>query len=118
MRTRVKICGITRVDDGLAATRAGADAIGVVLWRGTPRHVDAECAAEIVRALPPFVKVVGLFVDPTHDAVGAALARIPLDALQFHAADPAAFCRGVRRPYLKPIAVQPGIDLRQYAARR
>ena len=117
MRTRVKICGITRVDDGLAATRAGADAIGVVLWRGTPRYVDADRAAEIVRALPPFVKVVGLFVDPTHDEVGAALARIPLDALQFHGAEPATFCRGFGRPYLKAIAVKPGIDLLEYAAR-
>src|SRR6059036_2318542 len=117
MRTRVKICGITRVDDGLAATRAGADAIGVVLWRGTPRYVDADRAAEIVRALPPFVKVVGLFVDPTHDEVAAALARIPLDALQFHGAEPPAFCRGFDRPYLKAIAVKPGIDLLEYAAR-
>jgi phosphoribosylanthranilate isomerase len=117
MRTRVKICGITRVDDGLAATRAGADAIGVVLWRGTPRHVDADRAAEIVRALPPFVKVVGLFVDPTQAEVAAALARIPLDALQFHGAEPAAFCRSFGRPYLKAIAVKPGVDLLEYAAR-
>ena len=117
MRTRVKICGITRVDDGLAATRAGADAIGVVLWRGTPRYVDADRAAEIVRALPPFVKVVGLFVDPTHDEVAAALARIPLDALQFHGAEPATFCRSFGRPYLKAIAVKPEVDLLEYAAR-
>src|SRR5438067_6493645 len=117
MRTRVKICGITRVDDGLAATRAGADAIGVVLWRGTPRHVDADRAAEIVRALPPFVKVVGLFVDPTHDEVAAALARIPLDALQFHGAEPATFCRSFGRPYLKAIAVKLEVDLLEYAAR-
>jgi len=116
MRTRVKICGITRVDDGLAATHAGADAIGVVLWRGTPRYVDPDRAAEIVRALPPFVKVVGLFVDPTHDEVAAALARVPLDALQFHGAEPAAFCRSFGRPYLKAIAVKPGIDLLEYAA--
>jgi len=117
MRTRVKICGITRVDDGLAATRAGADAIGVVLWRGTPRYVDADRAGEIVRALPPFVKVVGLFVDPTHDEVAASLARIPLDALQFHGAEPAAFCRSFGRPYLKAITVKPGVDLLEYAAR-
>jgi phosphoribosylanthranilate isomerase len=116
MRTRVKICGITRVDDGLAAARAGADAIGVVLWRGTPRYVDAERAVEIIRALPPFVKVVGLFVDPTDDEVAAAIAHIPLDALQFHGAEPAAFCRSFGRPYLKAIAVKPGIDLLEYAA--
>jgi len=116
MRTRVKICGITRVDDGLAAARAGADAIGVVLWRGTPRCVDADRAAEIAGALPPFVKVVGLFVDPTDDEVDAALARIPLDMLQFHGDEPAAFCRRFRRPYLKAIAVKPQTDLLEYAA--
>ena len=86
MRTRIKICGITRIDDGIAAACAGADAIGVVLWRGTPRQVDVDRAREIAMAMPPFVKVVGLFVDPTADEVAAALERIPLDALQFHAA--------------------------------
>lgn len=116
MRTRVKICGITRIDDGMIAARAGADAIGVVLWRGTPRHVDADRAAEIARALPPFVKVVGLFVDPTPAEVAGALARIPLDALQFHGAEPAEFCRSFGRPYLKAIAVKPGVDLLEYAA--
>ena len=116
MRTRVKICGITRVDDGVAAVREGADAIGVVFWRGTPRCIDADLAREIVRALPPFVKVVGLFVDPARDEVQDALARVPLDALQFHGAEPADFCRSFGRPYLKAIAVKPGIDLLEYAA--
>jgi len=117
IRTRVKICGITRVEDGVAAARAGADAIGVVLWRGTPRHVDVDRAVEIVRALPPFVKAVGLFVDPTAEEVTHALERVPLDALQFHGAETAEFCRRFGRPYLKAIAVKPGIDLLEYAAR-
>ena len=116
MRTRVKICGITRIEDGIAAAHAGADAIGVVLWRGTPRYVDVDRAAEIVRALPPFVKVVGLFVDPTPDEVTEAIARIPLDLLQFHGSEPANFCRGFDRPYLKAIAVKAGVDLLEYAA--
>jgi phosphoribosylanthranilate isomerase len=116
MRTRVKICGITRVEDGVAAAQAGADAIGIVLWRGTPRHVDFGRAREIVRALPPLVKVVGLFVDPAPEEVSTALAEVPLDALQFHGAESAAFCRRFGRPYLKAIAVKPEVDLLEYAS--
>jgi phosphoribosylanthranilate isomerase len=116
VRTRVKICGITRIEDGIAAAKAGADAIGVVLWRGTPRYVDVDRAADIVRALPPFVKVVGLFVDPAPAEVTEALARIPLDLLQFHGSEPATFCRSFDRPYLKAIAVKDGVDLLEYAA--
>jgi phosphoribosylanthranilate isomerase len=116
-RTRIKICGITRVADGLAAARAGADAIGVVFWRGTPRHVDFAQAREIARVLPPFVTVVGLFVDPHADEVRRALAAVPFDVLQFHGAEPADFCRSFGRPYLKAIAVREGVDLLEYAAR-
>ena len=116
-RTRIKICGITRVDDGRAAARAGADAIGVVFWRGTPRCVDFTRARQIVASLPPFVSVVGLFVDPTAAEVDAALAAVPLDLLQFHGAEAPAFCRGFGRPYLKAIAVKEGVDLLEYAAR-
>jgi phosphoribosylanthranilate isomerase len=116
IRTRVKICGITRVDDGLAAAREGADAIGIVFWRGTPRCLDADRALAIVRTLPPFVNVVGLFVDPTRDEVAGTLARVPLDALQFHGAEPAEFCRSFGRPYLKAIAVKPGVDLLECAS--
>jgi phosphoribosylanthranilate isomerase len=116
-RTRNKICGITRVDDGLAAARAGADAIGVVFWRGTPRCVELAQAHAIARALPPFVGVVGLFVDPTADEVARALAALPLDLLQFHGAEPPEFCRRFGRPYLKAIAVKEGVDLLEYAAR-
>jgi phosphoribosylanthranilate isomerase len=117
MRTRIKVCGITRVADGVAAARAGADAIGVVFWRGTPRCVDPARARDIAIALPPFVSVVGLFVDPTADDVRAALAAVPLDMLQFHGAETPEFCRQFGRPYLKAIAVREGVDLLEYAAR-
>lgn len=116
-RTRIKICGITRVADGMAAARAGADAVGVVFWPGTPRCVDFARAREIVTALPPFVSTVGLFVDPSAAEVAAALAAVPLDALQFHGAETPAFCRSFGRPYLKAIAVREGVDLLEYAAR-
>ena len=106
-RTRVKICGITEREHGLAAAHAGADAIGVVFWAGTPRRVTAECAAAIAAALPPFVSVVGLFVDPDPAHVRATLAAVALDILQFHGAEAPEFCRSFGRPYLKAIAVGP-----------
>jgi len=105
VRTRVKICGITRLADGLAAARAGADAIGFVFWAGTPRRIDPAAAAAIRAQLPPFVSVVGLFVDAEPDEVRAVLAALPLDLLQFHGREPAAFCRAFGRPYLKAIPV-------------
>jgi len=119
-RTRVKICGITRVEDALAAARAGADAIGFVLWPGSPRMVAFERAREIAATLPPFVTVVGLFVDPAPDYVRAALAAVPLDLLQFHGAEPVELCRSFGRPYLKAVPVGANateVDLLEYATR-
>jgi phosphoribosylanthranilate isomerase len=117
MRTRIKICGITRVEDGLAAAREGADSIGVVFWHGTPRVVDFDRARAIVAALPPFVAVVGLFVDPTADQVHTALAAVRLDLLQFHGSEPASFCRQFAKPYLKALAVGDEGDLLESASR-
>ena len=108
MRTRVKICGITRVEDGLAAARAGADAIGLVFWPGTPRVVTIDRAREIVAALPPLVSVVALFVDPEPEHVRATLAAVPLDVLQFHGHEPPEFCGAFGRPYIKAVPVTPG----------
>jgi len=116
MRTRVKICGITRVEDGVAAARAGADSIGLVFWSGTPRCIAFEQARAIVAALPAFVSVVGLFVDPTPEAVRAALSEVPLDLLQFHGDERPEFCSSFGRPYIKAIRVKPEGDLLQYAA--
>ncbi|MBU6484749.1 MAG: phosphoribosylanthranilate isomerase [Betaproteobacteria bacterium] len=110
-RTRIKICGITRVDDAVAAARAGADAIGVVFWPGTPRVVSHDQARAIAVAVPAFVTVVGLFVDPTPETVRAALAAVPLDLLQFHGGEPGEFCRSFGRRYLKAIPVRDGVDL-------
>ncbi|MEP7183014.1 MAG: phosphoribosylanthranilate isomerase [Betaproteobacteria bacterium] len=120
MRTRVKICGITRVDDALAAARAGADAIGMVFWAGTPRVVAPDRARAIAAALPPFVTTVGLFVDAAADEVRAALAAVPLGMLQFHGRETPEFCRAFGRPYLKAIPVAAEANeagLLEYAAR-
>ncbi len=117
MRTRIKICGITRIEDQVAATHGGADAIGLVFWAGTPRRVSFDQARVIARGVPPFVTVVGLFVDPAPEAVRAALDAVPLDLLQFHGDEPADLCASFGRPYIKAVPVKPGVDLLQYTAR-
>ncbi len=116
MPTRVKICGITRIEDALAAAAAGADAIGLVFYERSPRHVDLVQARAIVRALPPFVGSVALFVDPAPEAVRAVLDGVRPDLLQFHGDEPPPFCRGFGVPWLKAARVRPGVDLLQYAA--
>ncbi|HXF66443.1 MAG TPA: phosphoribosylanthranilate isomerase [Burkholderiales bacterium] len=113
--TAVKICGITRVEDALAAARAGAHAIGLVFYRASPRFVTPQRAAQIVRRLPPFITTVGVFVDAPAQEVRAVLAQVPLELLQFHGAEPPAFCRQFGRPYVKAVRVRPGVDLLQYA---
>lgn len=115
-RTRVKICGITRVEDALAAVRCGCDAIGLVFYAPSPRNVSPETAADIVASLPPFVSAVGLFVDASEEEIGAVLARTRLDLLQFHGAETPVQCRRYGLPYMKAIRVQPGTNLLQYAA--
>ncbi|HED52198.1 MAG TPA: phosphoribosylanthranilate isomerase [Gammaproteobacteria bacterium] len=111
MRTRVKICGITRAQDGCAAARAGADAIGLVFYDRSPRCVEAGQAAEICAALPPFVTVVGLFVNAPREQVNAVLEQVPLDLLQFHGTEMADRCEGFSRPYIKAIGMKEGIDV-------
>jgi phosphoribosylanthranilate isomerase len=116
MRTRVKICGITRVADALAACNAGADAIGLNFWRGTPRFVEVGRAREIADALPAFVTRVALFVDPEPSYVRAILDAVPVDTLQFHGAEDPDLCRSFGRAYLKAVHMKDGVDLLEYAA--
>ncbi|MDO8263965.1 MAG: phosphoribosylanthranilate isomerase [Gallionella sp.] len=116
MVTRVKICGITRVEDALAAARSGADAIGLVFYERSPRHVSIAQAAQLAAALPPFVSVVGLFVDAEAAFVREVLAQVPLDLLQFHGDESPEFCAQFAKPYLKAIRVKAGVDLLQCAA--
>lgn len=114
--TRVKICGITRVEDGLACAQLGADAIGLVFYAPSPRHVSVAQARAIMAALPPFITTVGLFVDADPAEVSAVLTQLPLDLLQFHGDESPEYCQGFARPYLKAMRVKPGVDLVQYAA--
>jgi phosphoribosylanthranilate isomerase len=116
MPTAVKICGITRVEDGLAAARAGAHAIGLVFHPPSPRYVGAARAREVVERLPPFVTAVGLFVDPQPEDVCRVLGEVPLNLLQFHGDEAPEFCARFGLPYLKACRVAPVTDLLQYAA--
>lgn len=115
MRTRAKICGITRLEDALAAVEYGADAIGLVFYKPSPRYVSIEQAATISAALPPFVSVVALFVDPTQAEVNAVLSRVRIDVLQFHGEESEVACAQYSLPYLKVIRVKTDTNLIQYA---
>lgn len=115
MNTAVKICGVTRIQDALVAARCGAHAIGLVFYAPSPRHVEPDAAAAIVRALPPFVTPVGLFVDAAEDEVRGAVARAKVQLLQFHGTETPEFCARFGLPYMKAVRVRPGVDLLQYA---
>ncbi len=117
MVTRVKICGITRVQDALAAATCGADALGLVFYDKSPRYVTLQQAAQLATAMPPFITVVGLFVNASAETVREILQHVPLDLLQFHGEEEPDFCAQFGRPYLKAIRVKAGVNLLQCAAR-
>lgn len=114
--TRIKICGITREQDLQAVASCGADAIGLVFYEKSPRHVSLQQAAKLTHAVPPFVTLVGLFVNPSVEYVREVLAQVSLDVLQFHGEEAPEFCAQFGRPYLKAIRVRDGVDLVQCAA--
>ena len=118
MRTRVKICGITRQADALAAAQAGADAIGLVFYPASPRYLSAERALEIRDALPPFVQTVALFVNPDAAQVAQVLGRVRPSMLQFHGEETPQFCGQFGMPYVKACRVNSGVrtqvDLLEY----
>lgn len=117
MRTRVKICGLTREADVRAAAALGTDAIGLVFYAPSPRAVTVEQAQRLCAALPPFVTSVGLFVDAEPERVRATLAQVPLDLLQFHGEEPPDYCAAFGRPWIKAIRMRPGTDLRDLRSR-
>ena len=115
MAAAVKICGVTRIEDGLAAARAGASAIGLVFYVPSPRCVTRARARQIVGALPPSITTVGVFVDPEDEEVRRTIAEVPLQLLQFSGAERPEFCRRFGRPYIKAVHMRAGVDLLQYA---
>jgi phosphoribosylanthranilate isomerase len=116
VRVRVKICGITRSEDALAAARAGADAIGLVFYPPSPRCLSRAQAHSLRSALPPFVTAVALFVNPAREEVERVLAEVRPDALQFHGEEDPAFCGQFGVPYIKACRVREGTDLLEYFA--
>ena len=114
MRTRIKICGITRAEDARVAVESGADAIGLVFYPPSPRNVSPDQARAIISAIPPFVTVVGLFVDPAADQVEAALRACSINLLQFHGDEAPEFCGSFGLPYIKAARVRADADLVQY----
>ena len=115
MKTRVKICGLTRECDVDAAVAAGADAIGFVFYPPSPRYVTPQRAAELARRIPPFIDVVGLFVNTAPEDVLATCAQVPINLLQFHGDETPDYCRQFARPWLRAARVREGLDLIEFA---
>jgi phosphoribosylanthranilate isomerase len=115
-RTRIKICGLTRPEDVRAAVESGVDAIGFVCYPASPRAVSFEQAAELAALLPPFVTAVGLFVNPEPSFVAEALAKVPLQLLQFHGDETDADCARHSRPWIKAARMRPGVDLLEFSS--
>lgn len=115
-RKRIKVCGITTLEDAVTASRAGADALGFVFYEPSPRNIDVETAAEVIAALPAFVTSVALFVDPEPDWVEAVIRKTFVDLLQFHGDESAEFCGRFSRPYIKALRVKPDAEIGAQAA--
>ena len=116
-RTRIKICGLTRVEDIDAAVSSGVDAIGLVFYPPSPRVLGLEHARQLALRVPPYVTKVALFVNEPEGKVREMLAAVPVDLLQFHGEEDEAYCRSFARPYVKAARVRPGVDLVEFARR-
>ncbi|KXJ49781.1 MAG: N-(5'-phosphoribosyl)anthranilate isomerase [Cycloclasticus sp. Phe_18] len=115
LRTRVKICGITQLDDALAAIHYGADALGFVFYEKSPRFLNVQAAQAIFNNIPPFISKVALFVNAEHDYVNDALDKLSIDVLQFHGDEDEAFCTSFNKPYLKAIRMRDTTNLNDIA---
>lgn len=111
MISRVKICGITRLEDALCAIEAGADALGFVFYPPSPRYISPELAAEIIAALPPFVTSTALFVDEEAAEVTRIINMTEVDLLQFHGGEAVDYCEQFSRPYIKALRMNPSLDV-------
>ena len=111
MRTRIKICGITRTEDAIACVRLGADALGFIFWRPSARHIDPAAAREVIRHAGSFVSTVGVFVNPDRDEVVNAINVSGISMLQFHGEEQPQFCSSFGRPFIKAFKAEKGCDL-------
>ena len=112
--TRIKVCGITRPEDGKAAAELGVDAIGLVFFPGSARAVTPAQAGAIIAALPPFVTVVGLFVDAERTTVNDVLRQVPLHLLQFHGSEGGDYCGSFAIPFIKAVPMGSDVDVARY----
>jgi len=103
---KVKICGITSLEDALTAVAAGADALGFVFHSASPRHISPEQAADIIKQLPPFIQTVGLFVNEARDTVNTTADQCGLDIIQLHGEESPGYCDSVRRRVIKAYRVK------------
>ena len=115
MKTRVKICGITRIEDAQLCADEGVDAIGLVFYDKSPRNITADKAADICRALPAFVTSVGLFKDADTNTVLQTIKTTGIDLLQFHGSESLEFCEQFERPYIKAVGMEGVKDIHAYA---
>ncbi|GAV20148.1 phosphoribosylanthranilate isomerase [Mariprofundus micogutta] len=113
VRTRIKVCGITRLEDALIASELGVDAVGFVFYQKSPRYIEPAKAAAIIRQLPPFVSAVGLFVNPTQEFIAEVLQAVPLGVIQLHGDETPEFCKAQRRRVMKAVAISTAEDLQR-----
>ena len=114
MRTRTKICGITRLEDAQASIEAGCDALGFVFYKESPRYIALDAFKAIAKALPPFVTKVGLFVNAEPVDIQKAIQSGLIDLIQFHGEETSQFCRQFEFPYIKAVGVSSSVNLLQY----
>ncbi len=114
--TRIKICGITRPEDALAAASSGADAIGLVFYADSPRAVTVQEAKDIAQVLPPFVTLVSLFVNAPAETISDVLSQVPVGLIQFHGDEDSRFCRSFGRPWIKALRVRDSMNVAKEAA--
>lgn len=111
MQTHIKICGITRPDDAQFAAQLGVNALGLVFYPPSPRGVSIPQAQAIANVTPPFVQLVGLFVNATVEEIQTILAHVPLNLLQFHGEEKPDFCAQFQRPYIKALHIKENSDV-------
>lgn len=116
MRTRVKICGITRLEDALYAAECGADSLGFVFYPPSPRNIDREKASQIIAKVPAFVTTTALFVNAERIEIDSVISTTRIDLLQFHGDEDPGFCESFNRPYIKALRVREGMDILSQAS--
>ena len=115
-RTRIKICGLTTVEEAVLVAECGADSIGLVFHQKSPRYIDPQLACEIRQSMPPFVTVTALFLNETEAWVNEVVQRVQPDCLQFHGTEDAAFCQNWGGAYIKAIPMGSAMDANGYAS--